>query len=285
VKVVIGTVHGEEVNGWFFHSIVNLASFIRRNSHGKHTATVLDADDWALVRSGPAMALGRGKLIGTFLEQTDGDALVMLDSDMAFTPDTILAMVNAFEEIRKEHGEEAAMLGGLAFISNDPRHTHPIPNLWADNPEAPGYIRAVHEYQPNTLYEIAATGGACLIVHRDALEKITKDENGRGINPFHHVPIIDWIMLARALDQSEGTIDQKAEMLKNIVLNADQLGEDLSFCQRLRNAGFRLFLHTGLRFDHAKSTLIGEPEYFRAVQEARREYESAQVAEKEVEVV
>ena len=280
MKVVIGTVHGEEVSGWFFHSVINLASYIRRHSNGKHTAQTINADDWALVRSGPAMALGRGKLIGTFLEQTDGDALVMLDADMAFTPETILAMINAFEQIRKEHGEEAALLGGLAFISNDPRHTHPVPNLWADNPEAPGYIRAIHEYQPNTLYEVAATGGACVIVHRDALEKITKDEQGRGINPFHHVPIIDWIMLGRAMEDK--TIEERAALLREVVLNADQLGEDLSFCQRLRNAGFRLFLHTGLRFDHAKSTLIGEPEYFRAVQEARREYESAQVAEKEV---
>lgn len=280
MKVVIGTVHGEEVSGWFFHSIVNLASFIRRNSKGKHDATFIDADDWALVRSGPALALGRGKLIGTFLEQTDGDALIMLDSDMAFQPETILAMVNAFEEIRKIHGDEAALLGGLAFISNDPRHVHPIPNLWADNPEMPGYITAIHEYTPNTLYEVAATGGACVIVHRDALERVCKDSQGNAINPFHHVPLIDWIMLARAMEGK--SIEERAALLEDVSLGADQLGEDLSFCKRLRNAGFRLFLHTGLRFDHAKSTLIGEQEYFRAVQMARAEYESAQEAEKEV---
>ena len=266
MKVVIGTVHGEEVSGWFFHSIVNLATYIRR--HTKHDAAFLNCDDWALVRSGPALALGRGKLVGTFLEQTDGDALIMLDSDMAFQPDTIVAMVNAFEAIRKEHGSEAALLGGLAFISNDPRHTKPVPNIWADNPEIPGYIYGVHDYQPNTLYEVAATGGACVIVHRDALEAVTKDGD-RPVNPFHHVPIIDWIMLARALEGMDGTTEQKAAMLRDIVLGADQLGEDLSFCQRLRNAGYRLFLHTGLRFDHAKSTLVGEQEFFRAVQDAR----------------
>ena len=279
MKVVVGTVHGEEVSGWFFHSIVNLASYIRRHSKGKHR---IDADDWVLVRSGPALALGRGKLIGSFLEQTDGDALLMIDADMAFTPETILTMINAFEAIRKEHGDDAALLGGLAFISNDPRHVHPMPNLWAVNPEVPDYITAISEYQPNRLYEVAATGGACVIVHRSALEKITKDAEGRGINPFHHVPIIDWIMLGRAMENR--TVEERAALLRDVVLSADQLGEDLSFCHRLRNAGYRLFLHTGLRFDHAKSTLIGEPEYFRAVQEARREYESAQVAEKEVEV-
>lgn len=282
MKVVVGTVHGEEVNAWFFHSMINLASYIRRHSQGEHTVQTIDADDWALVRSGPAMALGRGRLIGTFLEQTDGDALIMLDSDMAFTPDTILQMINAFGQIREQHGDDAAMLGGLAFISNDPRHTQPIPNLWADNPEIPGYIYAVHEYQQNTLYEVAATGGACVIIHRSALEKVVKDSEGRAINPFHHVPIIDWIMLAKAME--DRSIEDRAALLRDVVLGADQLGEDLSFCHRLRQAGFRLFLHTGLRFDHAKSTLIGEQEYFRAVQEARKEYESAQEAEK-VEVV
>lgn len=263
MKVTIGVVHGQDVDGWFFHSMLGLASYIRKHGVDIEDVGYIDQEDWAIVRSGPALALGRGKLIGTFLESTDADALIMLDADMAFTPDTVVQMINGFQEMRAEY-ENVGMLGGLAFISNDPRVCRPMPNLWSENPQNPHHIIALDGYAPDTLYEVAATGGACVIIGRDVLEELVKYGN-----PFHHVPLVNWHMLSRSL----ATMDDIGEietLLKEHVLQADQLGEDLSFCYRVKEHGWRIFVHTGLRFDHAKSTLIGEPEFIRAVEESQR---------------
>src|SRR5882724_8787294 len=120
MKIAIGVVHGEEVNGWFFHSMLALANHIRRHGTNVDSVEYLDQEEYCIVRSGPALALGRGRLVGSFLEHTDADALLMLDADMVFTPATIVEFVNTFSNMRETY-ENVGVLGGLAFISNDPR--------------------------------------------------------------------------------------------------------------------------------------------------------------------
>ncbi len=77
-------------------------------------------------------------------------------------------------------------------------------------------------------------------------------------------------MLARSMSQLDDLAEIEA-LMKQHVLNADQYGEDLSFCYRLHEAGYRIFVHTGIKFDHAKSTLIGEPEFLRAIESSMQE--------------
>lgn len=266
MKVAIGTVHGEEVNGWFFHSMLGLQSWLRTHRDPADPGYV-DIDDVIAVRSGPALAMGRGRLTGAFLESTDADALLMVDSDMSFAPETIVAMVRAFTDMRAQY-PNVGMLGGLAFISNDPRAINPAPNLWIENPRVPGNMVKLPEYQPDTLYEVAATGAACVIIGRDVIEKVSAEGN-----PFHHVNLVNYPMLARNL----ATMDDPAaieDMCRSHVEIADQLGEDLSFCYRVKQAGYRVFVHTGLRFDHAKAILVGEPEYDAAQAAARAAQEA-----------
>ena len=253
MKVAVGTVHGEDINGWYYHSILGLQAWLRTH-RDPADPSFLDMDDFVMVRSGPALAMGRGRLIGAFLESTDADALLMIDADMSFAPETIVAMVNAFTEMREKY-PNVGILGGLAFISNDPRAVNPAPNLWIDNPRLRHNIVKLPEYAPDTLYEVAATGAACVIIAREAIEKVSAEGN-----PFHHINLVNYPMLARNLSTMDD-VDAIEEMVKAHVEVADQLGEDLSFCYRVRQAGFRIFVHTGLRFDHAKAILVGEPEY------------------------
>jgi hypothetical protein len=280
VKIVIGCVHGEELNSWFVHSLLKLWSW-ERTHPDSDTIEFLNLGDHVMVRSGPALAMGRGTLIGTFLDNTDGDALFMVDADMAFEPQTLVSMSLEFQRLQVVENGKVGFLGGLAFISNDPRHASPRPNIWGQNPEIPGNLIALQTYEADALYELAATGGACLMISRQALEDVRAghpESNSEKINPFHHLPIVDWHMLARACHDKP--IDEAARIMRNVVYDADQLGEDLSFCVRLRDKGYKLYEHTGLRFDHAKSTLVGEPEHLAAV--ARHEAEqSALEAQKE----
>ena len=108
MKVSLGIVHGSEVNGWFFHSMVDL---LNKNNPTEHVF-----DDHVCVRSGPLLSAGRGILAGQFLAQSDADALLMLDADMRFEVLTIFQMVDLFARLKAEHAN-LGMLGGLAFIS------------------------------------------------------------------------------------------------------------------------------------------------------------------------
>lgn len=271
MKVTIGAVHGEKVDGWFFHSIVGLHSYMR-----KHPAN-LDVDDEVIVRSGPLLSAGRGALAASFLENTNGEALIMLDSDMVFQPNVIVEMVQTFEKVRAQYGDQVGILGGLAFISNNPRLHSPMPNIWLPDPNIPERLYHQSTFPKDSLMEIGATGGACIIIHRDVFTSIKR-------HWFHHIPAIQWSLLAQDLAK----IDDPKEIeviMRSAVWDADQLGEDMSFCIRARAHGFRIFLHTGLVFDHSKSTLLGMEEYDRAVETHKMMSEARALAAAEESVV
>lgn len=247
MKVTVGVVHGQDVDGWFFHSMVGLHTLARKHPE------IIQIDDEVIVRSGPLLSAGRGHLAASFLEHTKGEALVMFDADMSFKPETVVEMVQTFEKLRAEYGENVGMLGGLAFISNHSRLQSPLPNIWMPDPRIPERLFHQTTFPRNSLIEVGATGGACIIIHRQVFETI-------GRHWFHHVPALQWPLLAQDLAKMDDPAEIEQTM-RSAVWDADQLGEDMSFCIRARAHGFRIFMHTGIIFDHAKSTLLGLPEY------------------------
>ena len=270
MKVTIGIVHGEKVDGWFYHSMTGLQTYLRSQQN------ILDVEDIILIRSGPLLSAGRGQLAATFLNGTpNSEALVMLDSDMAFTPGRIVELIQTFEKCRETYGENVGALGGLAFISNHNRLHTPMPNIWLPNPEIPEVLHHQSTYPENSLIEVGATGGACIIIHRDVFEAI-------GRHWFHHIPVLQWNMMARDFARTDDPTEIE-NILRSSVWDADQLGEDMSFCIRARAHGFRLFLHTGIIFDHCKLTLLGLEEYHKAVETHRQLDEERALSLKESE--
>lgn len=243
MKVSLGIVHGAEIDGWHYHSIIGLLT--KKNPTGH----VLD--DHVCVRSGPLLSAGRGTLVGQFLTQTDSDALFMLDSDMKFTPELIYTHIDFFDQCRQTY-PDLGILGGLTEISSDPLGQVRKPNVWVAG-KHPGQFYQVSEVPENALMEVGGTGAACLLISREVLEKFA----GEKINPFHHVPLVNWPMLARNVINMTD-MEQAAEEIRYAVWGADQCGEDMSFCMRVRHAGYRIFVHTGLHYGHSKSILLGE---------------------------
>lgn len=231
-KLVIGVVHGTEVDGWFFHSMMHL---LQTQMERDPQARDIPISEILCVRSGPALQLGRGVLVNTFMEKTDADVLLMLDSDMRFDPQTIYQMWHAFNSLPKDNGANAKILGGLAFIASAPRlDTFGMmqPNIWAPSPDGTRRYVAVFDYPRDTLLQVGATGAACLMVHREVFEKVAANQgtNGRW---FYHEHLED----------------------------GDELGEDLSFCRRATDAGYPIFIHTSLRFGHTKPMVVTEDDY------------------------
>jgi hypothetical protein len=129
------------------------------------------------------------------------------------------------------------------------------------HPKLPDQMLHMSEFPRDTLMEVGSTGGACVAIHREVLQSFAD----RKINPFHHVSKVDWLMLAREISLLDGDQVKVAELCRQWVQDADQYGEDMSFFMRMRQAGWKILMHTGIIFDHSKSTLLGIGEYQRAV--------------------
>jgi len=203
MSISLGMLHGQYVDGYTFDSVIQLLV-----THPKLITEVIS------LRSGPSLAFGRNKMTEVFMESSESPWLFCLDSDMVFQPEQIEQMLEIAEK------ENIKMLGALAWVCGDGEATaeNMRGNLWA---QVGGKQAEPVHFPTNTLTKVAATGAACVLIHRDVFAKIGKS----------------------------GWWDHK-------VVKREQLGEDISFCQRVTNAGFDIYVHTGIEFGHVKSQIL-----------------------------
>jgi GT2 family glycosyltransferase len=208
--VVIGYVHGGTVRAEFAASLL---AILRRG------ATVVD--DVIAVGSGPNISRGRNMVVAGFLEDHDAPWLFMCDTDMWFPPDAVDRLVQAGDP------QDRPVVGGLCFTENP--GGDPLPTLYElvqDGDGRPAFAR--HERWPDDgVVRVTATGAACLLIHRDALETAGKSSG---------CPAAPWF--------------------RESVLGGSLIGEDLTFCLRLGAAGIPVHVATGVRAGHMKTTML-----------------------------
>lgn len=118
------------------------------------------------------------------------------------------------------------MVGGLAFTANrDGQDIHPT---LFDRQDDGRYLHR-EIVPPNTMTKVDATGCACVFIHRRVFDAL--DDGGP--MPFF----------------LEFTVDK------------NHYGEDIGFCQRVTDAGFPIYVHTGIEFGHMKVTRITKHHY------------------------
>lgn len=107
-------------------------------------------------------------------------------------------------------------VGGLCHNRRPPYQ--PIVLRYHDEAIAAGHQRYgfVYHYPPNNLFEVDATGAAFKLVAREVYEKIGSD---------WYTP-------------------------------AEGLSEDLSFCRRVKNAGYPIYVDTGLQIGHITEVVV-----------------------------
>lgn len=170
----------------------------------------------------------RNIVVAEFLDNTDDDFLLWLDADMGYAPDTIDRLILATGD-----DLERPIVGGLAFYQYVV--THGMNDLGAPvdgyayaptifQLAAPGsYLTApLLEYPKDALVECAATGSACVLIHRSVFEKMREEFTG----PHH------WY--------------------SRPVVDGREFGEDVTFCHRARNCGFPIFVDTSIKTSHKK---------------------------------
>lgn len=161
---------------------------------------------------------GRNEIVQRFLA-SDSEWLFMVDADMAFPADTVDRLVAAADP------DTAPVVGGLCLgmriVGVDDAHmpqveTFPTMYRIVTVGDETGFA-PFDTYPENQLVQVAATGAACLLVHRSAAERVQQGFGPTWFSQLGHA------------------------------------GEDMSFCLRLANCEIPVHVHTGIRVGHQKA--------------------------------
>ena len=161
-------------------------------------------------------------MVRDFLDKQRAPWLFMCDTDMVFKPDTIDRLIAAADPV------ERPVLGALAFSQN--ADGPPFSTMY-ELTERDGRLAFARysEWPEDTCVRVSATGAACLLIHRDALEAVEKHAGDIAAPWFRETAIGAPLAL---------------------------MGEDLTFCLRCAAAGIPVHVHTGVRAGHMKTTML-----------------------------
>ena len=174
------------------------------------------------------ISASRNTVTARFLDRHDADWLLWIDSDMQWSPNDIDRILDVAD------AQERPIVGGLAFGMSSGEM---FPTLY-QFAEIDGGLTTVRirEYERDALVRVAATGAAWLLVHRSVLESMRE----RAVNaafPRFQAP-----------------------------QNGDQpVGEDITFCLRAGICGPPIFVHSGIRIGHHKSSVLTEALFLAAL--------------------
>ncbi len=214
--IVIGFIHPDKVHASFMASIIRLL-----RKHGTQIEQVIQ------VHSGPKVDDARNELFKAWLSSTHANKLLMVDTDMIPPEDTISRLL----------GHNKDIVGGLCFSGSGNTTIKPVIHVVEEDKHGKPIINILWNYPPDTLIEVDATGGACMMISRKCAEAVWQ---ARGLN--HPMP---WF----------------AHGMHNGV----RIGEDVAFCLTAQKVGFKSYVDTGLEIPHIKSFSMGQQDYVRSL--------------------
>ena len=162
----------------------------------------------------------RNVVVKTFLETTDADWLLMIDSDERLSLETWHKLIDS------AHDKDRPIVSGLVFAAffDGDDGLRPVPTIYKMDSEKG--LQPIDAYPIDELIEVDAVGTGCLLIHRSVLldmQKQATPNQGK-----------DWAWFV------EGAID------------GTYFGEDLLFSKRLKSMGYKIFAHTGAILPHHK---------------------------------
>lgn len=234
-NVVFANLHPGDVSASFSESTMHMAihdmagagHLLHMNERGAATFGHL-----SIACGAGRIADGRNAAVSRFLLAfPNAEWLLFVDSDMGFQRDALDRLLAAADPV------ERPVVGALCFAAKH-AGTGPlydeqvswVPTIYREAPS--GSFDAAYDYPRNQVIDVAGTGAAFLLIHRSVLEKIANDAGG---------PV--WF---DNLPSPDGKSWQ---------------GEDFSFCRRVREAGFSVWVHTGVRTSHHKDVWFTEDDY------------------------
>lgn len=179
---------------------------------------------------------GRNQLAKVMCDESPAEWLFMVDSDMGFAADTLERLIAAADPA------DRPVVGALCFAHKTEARAsfygnryRCVPTLYqfVDTGEKVGFTPML-TYPRDQLVPVAATGGACVLIHRTALEKVRAKYGDTWFDPITHPT------------------------------GPTTFSEDLSFCLRLAGVDLPAFVHTGIRTTHDKGGVFLDEAFYDA---------------------
>lgn len=217
-KVVVGYCHPGNVHAAFHESLLDLlvydVAFNKRIVHGGGRLAMQASANL----SGP-----RNEVVKQFLEYGKADWLWFVDTDMVFAPDTLERLLEHADPVK------APIVGGLCFTTNQGQLSPTLYGLTGDE-EDPTVIR-FNEWPPDAMFQVAATGTGCLLIHKTVFERMIDFVNpGTGKKGFNAA--FPWFQETTHNDQP--------------------VSEDITFCWRAGILNIPVHVNTGIHIGHVK---------------------------------
>jgi cephalosporin hydroxylase len=235
-KVVLAYVVSNDVAYSWHRSMMGLVAY----DGGQHGRLQKPGGYLAIKYGTGGLIEARNQAVHEFLEDYTADWLFWLDCDMGFQPDALELLLDAADPV------ERPIVGGLCFAQREDEadgmggwRTQPTPTIydWITLDDQSGY--AVRwDYPIDTVTRCAATGSACVLIHRSVLEKMRDAFTSGAIRPAWY---------DRLPNPTTGQL----------------LSEDLSFCVRAGALGFPIYVDTRVKTSHYKHQWVAEEDYIR----------------------
>lgn len=187
------------------------------------------------------LADGRNRMVRGFLDDTDAEWLFMVDTDMVFRDDTVDRLLKSADPT------DRPIMGGLCFgysqrVDDLPGRVDVIPTVYeyarVMQDDIEYYVGFVDnpDYERDAVNRVAATGGACLLLHRDTLDEMKSKVGENWFSPLTHA-----------------TGDGGRSRIYS---------EDFSFFVRCMQLGIPAHVDTSVKTGHVKGYVILNEEYF-----------------------
>lgn len=176
---------------------------------------------------------GRNQLAKIMCDDSPAEWLFMVDSDMGFAADTLERL------LATAHPKGRPIVGALCFANKtDGKASHygvryracPTLYQWRDDGERVGFVPML-DYPRNQVVPVAATGGACVLIHRSVFEQVRAKYGDVWFDPITH---------------PTGT----------------KFSEDLSFCIRAAACDFPIVVDTSVKTTHDKGAVFLDEEFY-----------------------
>lgn len=231
-KIQVCYIHPTMVHAQFMQAFMEMLVWDISNPLGR---LLTGKGGWAQVTSGPNVSLARNKLVENFLEKTEADWFLSIDTDMVFPPFAHRLLINA----AKKTG--AKVMGALYWGIEQTPATNGMPGnrlfpqafMWPDGIES-GLTHKLSPL-PNEPVKVDGTGAGFLLIHREALQAVREAGFSKGFPWF-----------------------QEEEF------GGEVFSEDLVLCDRLAKVGYDIWIDPTLEVAHLKSTPL-HTEFFKTL--------------------
>ena len=230
--VAVGWCHPGTVSTRFMESMRNL---LIADAARPDPRVLVQGSGYISFQSGPQITAARTAIVENFLTNpllSEAEWLWMVDADMVIPADTLYRLLDV------AHPTERPIVGALCFGGGRSERVFPTIYKAVDHDGAAG-VEPVMDYPRDALVKVAATGAACILIHRTVFLRMAQVFGVINGEPNPH----PWF--------TEG------------VHHGVPFGEDIAFCQRARALDIPVHVDTRVKIGHVKSLVLDEAEFDR----------------------